>query len=352
MEVLQGDLKKHQHQLEAATQQSSAKEEKLLSELSSLQAAKAEVEQKLSELDDQHFVEVNALQKKLRSAEKRQHRTEEEWRTKLEEMLYTLNTEKTQLVEDHHNEMKQCLEKEATLTARLQELSIQTEQLQQQLAVAEKESTGEKQHRDSRISELESLVSITQEKNEQSIASVKKKAESQLRTAMENYQAALQEKEVEMQQRLAEQRQQILEESAKMATRSEELLSTQREELTLAEQQHSSSMASMKKALNAAKSETQAARDKALAEGEKMKKLKDQLIQLQRGHEVEMEAVRGQVESEERLHANRQWEELKERLVADHNREMERLREEHTAELRRLENAANTSSESRESVSR
>ena len=83
------------------------------------------------------------------------------------------------------------------------------------------------------------------------------------------------------------------------------------EELSLAEQQYSSSMASMRKALNAAKAEAQAARDSALAEGDKMKRLEEQLVQLQHGHEVEMEAVRRQVEQEERFHASKNWEELK-----------------------------------------
>ena len=129
-----------------------------MSEISSLQAAKADVEQKLSALDDKLFVEVNALQKKLRSAEKKQNRTDEEWRTKLEEMLWTMNTERGKLVEDHSQEMKMRAEREASLGTRLKELTIQTEQLQQQLALIEEEKNREKQRGDVRISELVSQV--------------------------------------------------------------------------------------------------------------------------------------------------------------------------------------------------
>ena len=125
-----------------------------MSEISCLQAAKADVEQKLSALDDKLFVEVNALQKKLRSAEKKQNRTDEEWRTKLEEMLWTMNTERGKLVEDHSQEMKMRAEREASLGTRLKELTIQTEQLQQQLALIEEEKNREKQRGDVRISEL------------------------------------------------------------------------------------------------------------------------------------------------------------------------------------------------------
>ena len=216
IESLERSLQEHQLQQETATQQSSKREEKLMSEISSLQAAKADVEQKLSALDDKLFVEVNALQKKLRSAEKKQNRTDEEWRTKLEEMLWTMNTERGKLVEDHSQEMKMRAEREESLGTRLKELTIQTEQLQQQLALIEEEKNREKQRGDVRISELESHSSKTQENTEQVIASVKKEAQNQLRSVMKEHQAALQEKELEIEQRLAEQRQQIMEEANKL----------------------------------------------------------------------------------------------------------------------------------------
>ena len=249
IESLERSLQEHQLQQETATQQSSKREEKLMSEISSLQAAKADVEQKLSALDDKLFVEVNALQKKLRSAEKKQNRTDEEWRTKLEEMLWTMNTERGKLVEDHSQEMKMRAEREASLGTRLKELTIQTEQLQQQLALIEEEKNREKQRGDVRISELESHSSKTQENTEQVIASVKKEAQNQLRSVMKEHQAALQEKELEIEQRLAEQRQQIMEESAKLAAKSEGLVSSHQEELSLAEQQYREKLKQQKPSL-------------------------------------------------------------------------------------------------------
>lgn len=277
-----------------ASEQLASEKQNLQTELEKLNKERVEFEAKVEAARDDQKREVKTLKRQVKEAERSTERNETEWRAKLEEMLVKVNMEREKMLEEHHAQCREYSSREKALEERLTVAQGSYEQLERE-ASEKREAHGSNA---ARISELELQLSQLQEQHEAKMADMEKKAEAKIAALKEQFQDKLRSTKSKVDSSVLEIQleleQKYEKEKAEMASRHEELTQSHERKLRDAQDIHTRQLAEMKKTLKSMRAETQTAKDNLLTESEKSAKLEQQLVELQLGHQVEIEALKSQ----------------------------------------------------------
>ena len=291
---LQSELQSKNDQMTALSEE----KEKLKESLTQLSSEKSS---SIEELESRHKEEVKKLKLEIRQAKKMAAQSEEEWKTKLEELLVASNVEHERLVQENLAKSSEVSEMN-TLKQQLADLQSQQELLKSSSESGLAERDRERETNLSRISQLELQLSQTQEHCEKQVAEIKKKAETRLAAMKRQCEEKLQEKGSEFDSWLLEMQLELerkySQEKAQLSAEGVSISKQHEQQLRNVEERYSFEISDLKRALNVSRSELQEAKDRLLGEGEKFSKLERQLVELQSSHQVEIDALKSQHQQE------------------------------------------------------
>ena len=303
-------------------------------------------DKELESLKIKHKEEIDELKEEVREAESVTERADEEWKTKFEEMVVTVNLEREKLIQEHNQKSSETLSHESSMAQQVKELHSQCDRFKSDLESVAKERMQEQDTSATKVGELELQMSNLQEQMKQRVIEVERKAEERVALMKKQCQTKLKEKnsqvDSQMQQVQLELERKYSQEKAALLAKHDTLLESHNREMKNTEERYSYEIDDLKRTLNSMRAEVQEAKDNQLAESERSSKMEQQLLELQAAHQLEIDAINSSHQQE--LFEQRSQREASPPSEGGEDK-MAALKERHATEVRDLQQRVEKSAE-------